>query len=67
MRYTHLNFHGGDRIQHRGDTTFSRPEAFQAKFLVQRPEQFRDGEVESSVRRHDGGSGARVWLVLIIT
>lgn len=53
-RTTHLSFQGGDRTQYRGETVSPRSGAFKAKFLVQRLEQLKDGEVESSLQGHDG-------------
>ena len=61
LGYPHLNSKGGDRSRYGGETDSPRPGAFQTKFLVQDPEEFGYGEVESGLRRHCGGCRTRVW------
>ena len=49
LGYARLSFKGGDRSRDGGKTDFLCPGAFETEFLVQNPEEFRNGEVESSL------------------
>ena len=46
-----------------GEVNLLDPCACRGEFFVERLEKVEKGEAKSSLRRHDGGCSARVWLV----